>query len=79
MANGYTEQYTCPICGTRFKAIVITGIQPFKTKETIECPVCGEEVDHKNITGDIECEVISLENTIEPYKSDYLKRTNKTL
>ena len=74
MASHYSEQYTCPRCKTLFEAEFITGIQPYKTKEPIDCPVCWENVSHKNITGDVECRVISLENTIEPYKSNYLTK-----
>ena len=42
---------------------------PFKTEETAECPICGETIFKRNSRGDFESEVISTEETIEPYKS----------
>lgn len=76
MSSQYTEYYTCPKCKTYFRAIITTGIQPYKTEEPVDCPVCGEEVARKNITGDVDCEIESLENTIESYKSKHRNRGN---
>lgn len=39
-----------------------------------ELPVCWEELFRKNITGDIEESIISLDETIEPYLSEYKKK-----
>lgn len=51
------------------------GIQPCKTDEPVNCPVCWEKVGHKSITGDVDCEVKSLADTIEPYESNYLRES----
>lgn len=42
----------------------------FDSKD-IKCSVCGKELLRKNITGDIETKVKSLDETLEPYKTSY--------
>lgn len=74
MSSKKTEYYNCPKCGTYFKATITTGVQPYKTEEPVNCPVCWEEVAHKNITGDVDCQVESLAQTREPYKANYIQR-----
>lgn len=50
------------------------GIYPMRSLETAYCPVCGYELLHKNITGDIETIVESLVETVESYKSHYVNK-----
>ena len=53
--------------GTRF---------PWIDKEEYSCPVCGETGGPMRTHYTLEETVSSLENTIEPYKSNYLKPKN---
>ena len=48
-----------------------------KTLETADCPVCGNELFHTNITGDINTEILSSEHTIEPYKIECAKTSKQ--
>ena len=74
MASAYVEEVTCPKCLTKVQVKVTNGIYPMRSTEVANCPVCWEELFHKNITGDIEESVLSLEETIEPYLSEYKKK-----
>ena len=74
MASTYYEEVTCPKCHTRVRVKITNGGYPMRTTEVANCPVCWEELFHKNITGDIEESIISFEETIEPYLSEYKKR-----
>ena len=74
MASAYIEEVTCPKCHTKVQVKVTNGIYPMRSTEVANCPVCWEELFHKNITGDIEESVLSLEETIEPYLSEYKKK-----
>ena len=76
MASTYYEEVTCPKCHTRVRVKITNGVYPIRTTEVANCPVCWEELFRKNITGDIEESVISLEETIEPYLSDFKKNNN---
>lgn len=69
MASNNTDYMVCPQCKTLVKVYTTYGIYPCKTEETADCPVCGYTLTKKNITGDIETSVESMDNTIEPYKS----------
>lgn len=71
MASSYIKEVICPKCLTKVIAKVTNGFYPLRTTETANCPVCWEELFHKNITGDIEESVLSLEETIEPYLTEY--------
>lgn len=42
-----------------------------RTTEIANCHVCWESLFHNNITGDIEESVLSLEETIDPYLTEY--------
>ena len=75
MASAYYEEVTCPQCRTKVRVKVTNGEYPMRTTEVANCPVCWKELFRKNITGDIEESVLSLEDTIEPYLSDFQKRT----
>ena len=48
----------CPKCGAKSKVTVSNGVWPMRMPETGECPKCGTEIIRKNITGDIEVELI---------------------
>lgn len=74
MASSNYVECDCPQCHTKVGVRITYGIYPTRTKEIANCPVCGKELFKKNITGDIEEEVISLDNTIEPYLSEYKKQ-----
>lgn len=64
----------CPICHTDVAITITYGVYPCKTLERADCPVCGNELFHENITGDIDTRVHSLEQAIEPFKSEYLNK-----
>lgn len=59
MASKYTEIIVCPNCGTKSKVTISNGVWPLRMPETGECPKCGTEIIRKNITGDIEVELIN--------------------
>lgn len=71
MASSYFEDVTCPQCRTLVRIKISNGLYPMRTTEIANCPVCWKELLKKNITGDIEESVLSTENTIEPYLSEY--------
>ena len=77
MSSHYSEEIKCPKCGTLVKVDITNGVWPERCTETAECPVCGETICRKNITGDMESSIIALEDTIEPYKQSYLNRKDK--
>ena len=61
------ETGDCPVCGYEIFHKNILEALPVACVD----PVCGYEIFHKNITGDIEADVVSIENTVEPYLSEY--------
>ncbi len=76
----YYRTLTCPKCHTNLGIkLVDIGVRlPYKSSETAECPVCNENIFKHNTRGeDLEAEIISMDNTIEPYKSSYEKATTK--
>ena len=58
MPSKYSEIIICPKSGTKMKVVVTNGVMPMRSVETGECPKCGTEVIRKNITGDIEVELV---------------------
>ena len=74
MASYDVLHVTCPVCNTDLLVKISYGIYPSRSIETADCPVCGEEVLRKNITGDIETNVESLTNTKEQYKVVFKQR-----
>lgn len=79
MASFDNETRMCPHCGTSVGIKISYGIYPERSMETAYCPVCGCELFHKNITGDIDTFVENLDETVEPYKSQYLQRVNSNV
>lgn len=76
MASFDSKDIKCSVCGTLVHVTISYGIWPCRSEETADCPVCGKELLRKNITGDIEIKVKSLDDTLEPYKTSYsLKNT----
>ncbi len=71
MASNDIKIEQCPQCGTLVRILISYGIYPAKSLETADCPVCGYELFHKNITGDIDTIVEDLSETKEPYKSKF--------
>lgn len=71
MASFDIKDIKCPVCGTLVHVTISYGIWPNRSEETADCPVCGKELLRKNITGDIETKVKSLDDTLEPYKTRY--------
>lgn len=71
MASKDIKIEQCPQCGTFVRILISYGIYPAKSLETADCPVCGYELFHKNITGDIDTIVEDLSETKEPYKSKF--------
>ena len=65
---GYCREIKCHRCGTLVGIREVNITMPYKTEETAECPICGETIFKRNSRGDFESEVISTEETIEPYK-----------
>ena len=74
MASSDTETMKCPQCGTLVRIKISYGIYPARSLETAFCPVCGNVLFHKNITGDIDAFVESFDETIEPYRSQYQQK-----
>lgn len=62
----------CTVCGTLVGVSESKQYMPYRTEETAECPVCGNTVYRHNSRGDFESTVVSLAETIEPYKTNYL-------
>ena len=58
MPSKNSEIIICPKCGAKIKVVVTNGVWPMRSVETGECPKCGTKVIRKNITGDIEVELI---------------------
>lgn len=69
MASFDSKDIKCPVCGTLVHVTISYGIWPNRSEETAD--VCGKELLRKNITGDIETKVKSLDDTLEPYKTRY--------
>ena len=74
MASYDVLHVTCPLCNTDLLVKISYGIYPASSIETADCPVCGKEILHKNITGDIVTEVESLANTKDQYKLPFNQR-----
>lgn len=74
MASTYFEDVTCPQCHTKVRVMITNGVYPMRDTEMANCPVCWYELFRKNITGDIEESVLSLDETIEPYLSEYKRK-----
>lgn len=58
MPSRDTEVKLCPACGARCRIVVSYGIWPVRMLEIGECPNCGTEIIRKNITGEIDVELI---------------------
>ncbi len=65
MASSYIEEVTCPKCHTKVRVSITNGVDPMRTTEIANCPVCWNELFRKNITGDCEEIILSHEETIE--------------
>lgn len=65
----------CPKCGTEVCIREIGEKFPAKTFDHFYCPVCNTSLGQKNTMYFFDESVVSLDNTIEPYKSEYLKKT----
>lgn len=75
MASYDNETGKCPQCRTFVKIKISYGIYPARSLETAFCPICGYELFHKNITEYIDTIVESIDETIEPNKSQYLQKS----
>ena len=62
MPSRYTENILCPKCGAKCRIVVTNGIWPMRSQETGICPNCGAEIIRKNITGEIEVELLNEES-----------------
>lgn len=51
MASLESRSIRCSICKTLLCVNITYSIYPCKSMETADCPVCGEELLRKNITG----------------------------
>lgn len=69
MRTSFTE--TCPKCKTIVRITEVDEKYPAKTYDHYYCPVCGYSLGQKNTMYFFDESVVSLENTIEPYKSEY--------
>lgn len=67
----------CPTCKTHIRVEEVGTHYPAKSYDPIYCPVCEDIVVYKNTMYDFEEYVDSLVHTIEPYKSEYLKKLLK--
>lgn len=62
MPSRYTENTLCPKCGAKCRIVVTNGIWLMRSQETGICPNCGTEIIRKNITGEIEVELLNEES-----------------
>lgn len=67
----------CPKCHTIFRVDEIGEKYPAKCYDPIYCPVCNEIVKHKNTLYFFDERVETLEHTIEPFKTEYLKNKDE--
>lgn len=74
MASYDVLHVTCPVCNTDLLVNISYRVYPARSIETANCPVCGNEVLRKNITGDIITKVESLANTKDQYKLQFKQR-----
>lgn len=58
MSSKSFEIIECPQCGAKLRVVITNGIYPMRSVEIGECPKCRTEVIRKNITGDIEVELV---------------------
>lgn len=65
---GYYREIQCHQCGTLVGIKEVNITMPYRTEETVECPIYGMTIFRHNSRGDFKSEVISTENTLEPYK-----------
>ena len=65
---------TCPCCGTYVKIEEVGDKYPAKTYDHYYCPVCEKSLGQKNTMYFFEESVESLDNTIEPFKTQYLSK-----
>lgn len=60
----------CPYCGTIVGVVEQPmGVPGGKEREEANCPVCGEAVFSAMTDGWFNTSIISMDETIEPYKS----------
>lgn len=71
----YYRELKCDKCNTLVGIKEVDVCMPYKTMEMAECPICGETIFQHNSRGDFESEVISTEETIDPYKSKIIMQT----
>lgn len=64
----------CPNCKTVYEVREEGTRFPWIEREEYHCPVCGELGGTMKTHFNLEEKVISLENTIEDYKSQYVNR-----
>lgn len=72
MKTSFTK--ICPKCNTLVCITEVGEKYPAKTYDHYYCPVCGDSLGQKNTMYFFDESVVSLENTIEPYKSEYLDK-----
>lgn len=72
MRNTFYE--ICDVCKTVVKIEEIGEKYPAKTYDHYYCPVCNNSMGQKNTMYYFNESVESIEHTIEPYKSEYLKK-----
>lgn len=72
MRTSFTKD--CPKCRTLVRITEVGEKYPAKTYDHYYCPVCGVSMGQKNTLYFFDESVESLENTIEPYKSEYNKK-----
>ena len=65
----------CEKCGTIVGVVERPmGVPGGKEREEANCPICGNEVYSGMTDGWIDTSVVSIDETIEPYKSNYLSK-----
>lgn len=66
-----SEIIECPQCKTIYKVSEEGTRFPWIDKEEYNCPICGEYGGTMKTHYNLKESVVSLENTIEPYKSTH--------
>lgn len=75
MANNFTKK--CPNCGTIVGFIERPmGVPGGKDRENADCPICGKVFYSGMTDGWFDTSIVSINDTIEPNKSEYLLSVN---
>ncbi len=70
----YSEIKECNVCKTKYRVQEEGTRFPWNDREEYHCPVCGELGGTMKTHYTLEETVVSLKDTLEPYKTQYETR-----